>query len=181
MNRKKQTLSPDELKAAVLAALPDLLPEWLPDGEFRDGKYIALNPHRDDRNLGSFQIDVETGAWRDYAINEGGSDGISLHAYLVNRGDYKASWRELSVHQEVLACAAAGSAPHPANAAKMLKAKADAARRAKRLYDAASDLKGHPAEVYLTKVRGLKPNKAWRRLKGSVLPFKGFGQCPLLY
>lgn len=178
MTRKKnKTLSRDELQDAVLGVLPDLLIEWLQDGEFRDGKFIALNPNRVDHNLGSFQIDLETGAWRDYAIDQGGPNAISLHAYLYNSGDYAASAAELAGCEYVLTCS-----PHcapQANVAKRLKRKSGNSLLAKRLYNAGGDLKNQPAEKYLES-RGLLRQAAWDRLKASSAIFPGKGACPVL-
>ena len=41
-----------------------------------------LNPLRDDRNFGSFAINLKTGRWSEFATNESGSDVISLVAFL---------------------------------------------------------------------------------------------------
>ena len=46
-------------------------------------EYVARNPRRDDRRPGSFKINVSTGRWADFAIDDvRGSDVISLVAYL---------------------------------------------------------------------------------------------------
>ncbi len=65
-----------------LAALPQLLMRWLPAGRFHGREYIALNPHRADRTLGSFRINTHTGRWADFATGDKGGDVISLAAYL---------------------------------------------------------------------------------------------------
>lgn len=56
-----------------------ILPRWL-DGEIRGNEYVALNPTREDRNLGSFKVDLRTGRWRDYACDDfSGGDLVSLY------------------------------------------------------------------------------------------------------
>ena len=46
-------------------------------------KYVALNPTRNDRALGSFKINWQTGKWSDFAnSNAKGRDLISLFAYI---------------------------------------------------------------------------------------------------
>jgi len=60
----------------------EILEHWLPDGEKRNGQYVALNPTRNDGNLGSFQIKIENGLWKDFSSDDGGSDYINLVAYL---------------------------------------------------------------------------------------------------
>lgn len=62
----------------------------LPRGK-REGKYwVALNPTRNDDNLGSFKVKITTGQFYDYATNEGG-DIISLYAYLKGCSQYEAA------------------------------------------------------------------------------------------
>jgi len=60
----------------------DILMAWLPDGRLIGKQYVSLNPKRDDTSEGSFTINVETGQWADFAIDEAGGDLISLIAYL---------------------------------------------------------------------------------------------------
>lgn len=55
------TASFETANRAALAALPAVLERWLPHGR-RDGReYVALNPKRTDRHLGSFRINLGTG------------------------------------------------------------------------------------------------------------------------
>jgi hypothetical protein len=62
--------------------LPALLARWLPDGHREGVEYVALNPTRHDRHLGSFRINTRTGRWADFATGDRGGDPISLAAYL---------------------------------------------------------------------------------------------------
>lgn len=55
-----------------------LLPNYKKEGQ----DIVALNPTRNDKNLGSFRINVNTGKWIDHATGEGGGDAISLTAYV---------------------------------------------------------------------------------------------------
>ena len=73
-----------------------LVPRWLPDGHRRGNEYVARNPMRNDRNPGSFTINLKTGVWKDYAINVGGSDLVSLYAYLYHQDDQGAAAKELA-------------------------------------------------------------------------------------
>jgi hypothetical protein len=69
--------------AAARANAKSLLQEWLPDGRFEGCEYVALNPTRNDRALGSFKINWQTGEWSDFAdSNSKGRDLISLFAYI---------------------------------------------------------------------------------------------------
>ena len=62
--------------------LPDLLARWLPGGRTEGSEYIAKNPMRADRRLGSFRINIDTGRWADFATGDRGGDPVSLAAYL---------------------------------------------------------------------------------------------------
>jgi putative DNA primase/helicase len=72
----------DGINAAALRNARSLLQSLLPGGKFRSLEYIARNPRRDDQRPGSFSINYRTGVWKDFAINDGGADLISLVAYL---------------------------------------------------------------------------------------------------
>ena len=45
-------------------------------------EWVALNPRRPDRSLGSFKVNLHTGHWADFATGDKGGDAISLLAYL---------------------------------------------------------------------------------------------------
>jgi hypothetical protein len=72
------------IAAAALASAKSLLQEWLPGGRFESREYVALNPTRNDRALGSFKINWQTGEWSDFADpnNAKGRDLVSLFAYI---------------------------------------------------------------------------------------------------
>jgi hypothetical protein len=52
----------------------------------REGReWVALNPRRADRHLGSFRIRLDIGVWADFALPDArGRDLISLLAYVLN-------------------------------------------------------------------------------------------------
>jgi hypothetical protein len=72
----------ERVNRAALGALPALLRRWLPGGRREGGEYVALNPLRADRRLGSFRINLRTGRWADFATGDCGGDVVSLAAYL---------------------------------------------------------------------------------------------------
>ena len=76
---------------AALARLPELCARWLPDGRRRGREYVAKNPRRDDRRVGSFSINLQTGQWADFAIGARGGDPVSLAAYLSGLGQADAA------------------------------------------------------------------------------------------
>ena len=59
-----------------------VLGRLLPDGRRVGAEWIARNPRRVDRRPGSFQINLRTGRWCDFATGDKGGDLISLTAYL---------------------------------------------------------------------------------------------------
>lgn len=46
--------------------------------------YVALNPTRVDKKIGSFSLRLSDGVWRDFATGESGGDPISFYAYINN-------------------------------------------------------------------------------------------------
>jgi hypothetical protein len=93
-NESPDRLDFDAINRAALAVLPTLLRRWLPDGRVDGSEYIALNPRRPDRHLGSFLINLRTGRWADFAIDTArGGDPVSLAAYLRGIGQTEAAAR----------------------------------------------------------------------------------------
>lgn len=66
----------------ALAAADRLVPDWLPDGRRSGHEWQARNPLRSDRSIGSFSVNLTTGAWADFASGDKGGDLVSLYAYL---------------------------------------------------------------------------------------------------
>ena len=87
----KRHLDFDAVNRAALANLPALLHRWLPQGRVRGREYVALNPRRADRHLGSFRINLKTGRWGDFATDDKGGDVVSLAAYLSGTGQAEAA------------------------------------------------------------------------------------------
>ena len=71
------------IAAAARANCAAIVMQWLPQGKRHGIEWCALNPRRNDRRIGSFRINLRTGAWADFAIDERGGDLISLAAYLL--------------------------------------------------------------------------------------------------
>jgi hypothetical protein len=76
---------------SALRALPALLARWLPNGKLEGREYVALNPRRADRRLGSFRINIATGRWADFATGDAGGDPVSLAAYLFDLSQHEAA------------------------------------------------------------------------------------------
>ena len=81
------------VNAAARANLLAVLERVLPNGRRERHEYLALNPRRADRHLGSFQINIQTGKWADFATGDKGGDPISLVAYVENISQFDAALR----------------------------------------------------------------------------------------
>lgn len=77
------------VNGVALGSLDSLLAQWPPDGKREGREWVARNPTRSDTHLGSFKINLSTGAWADFATGDKGGDVVSLYAYLegVKQGE----------------------------------------------------------------------------------------------
>ncbi|MCZ6497087.1 MAG: hypothetical protein O6924_13020 [Alphaproteobacteria bacterium] len=92
-NERRRWVDFGAVNQAAYWRLPDLLNLWLPKGKLVGNEYIALNPTRRDRNLGSFKINIQTGRWADFATGDKGGDVVSLFAYLTDLSQVAAARR----------------------------------------------------------------------------------------
>lgn len=83
------------INTVALSSARSLLPNLIPGGTFRSLEYVAKNPRRNDQRPGSFLVNYKTGKWKDFASGDGGSDLISLMAYVRGSGQGEAA-RELA-------------------------------------------------------------------------------------
>jgi hypothetical protein len=81
------------IAAEACANCAAIVAQWLPRGKRCGHEWCALNPRRNDHRIGSFRINLRTGAWADFAIDERGGDMISLAAYLFNLSQAEAALR----------------------------------------------------------------------------------------
>jgi hypothetical protein len=72
------------INRAALPVLPAIAARLLPGGKRIDREFVALNPRRADRHLGSFKVNINNGKWADFATGDKGGDSISLIAYVAN-------------------------------------------------------------------------------------------------
>jgi putative DNA primase/helicase len=71
-----------EVADLALNASNSLVPSWLPQGKREGREWVALNPKRNDKHLGSFKVNLHTGQWCDFSDEKTGADLIALYAYL---------------------------------------------------------------------------------------------------
>ena len=70
-------------QAALTNAL-EICRQLLPQGRRVGREYLAPNPKRADRSLGSFRINLKSGKWADFATGERGGDLVSLVAWFYD-------------------------------------------------------------------------------------------------
>lgn len=85
-----------EVNDTALAAWPQLLARWLPDGKRVGNEWVARNPTRNDRKPGSFLINCRSGKWLDHATSDRGGDPISLYQYLEGLPDALSAAKQLA-------------------------------------------------------------------------------------
>jgi putative DNA primase/helicase len=73
-----------EVNHTALNNIHKVLEHYLPGGKWQGSEYLALNPRRPDKHVGSFSINGSTGEWADFATEDAGGDIISLIAYVEN-------------------------------------------------------------------------------------------------
>jgi hypothetical protein len=98
-NRPEQHPGVERIDFAAIAhealpSLPAMLTRILPGGRIVRREYLARNPTRNDRSLGSFKIKIagpRAGYWADFATSGKGRDVISLVAYVEKIGQSEAA------------------------------------------------------------------------------------------
>jgi len=63
----------------------------LPGGRQQGNEWVARNPHRADKHLGSFSTNLRTGRWSDFATGDKGGDVVSLYAFLHDTSQVEAA------------------------------------------------------------------------------------------
>jgi len=80
----RQPISAQEIDRMLLGRAEVYLRRWLPEGRIVGNEYLALNPRRADKHLGSFRINLKTGVWKEFAGGPGGKGLLSLYKYVKN-------------------------------------------------------------------------------------------------
>jgi putative DNA primase/helicase len=92
MSASQITATIQQVAMAALNHSIVLVPEWLPDGRRIKSEWLAKNPARGDRQVGSFSVSLLTGKWHDFADNAAkGGDLVGLLAYLQNCKQWQAA------------------------------------------------------------------------------------------
>src|SRR5262245_25732881 len=93
MSTQRMQLNFEATARGAMAKSHILVPAWLPDGRRIGNEWVARNPTRPDRSLGSFKINLKSGRWADFATGDAGGDLISLRAYLDRTSQLEAALR----------------------------------------------------------------------------------------
>lgn len=72
----------ERVNRSALARAVAVVRGLLPEGRLEGHEYVARNPLRPDRRLGSFKVNVSSGRWADFATGDGGGDLVSLAAFV---------------------------------------------------------------------------------------------------
>lgn len=82
-----------QLAAASHNSIDRVLDHWCPGGKRENSEYVVLNPKRTDGTPGSFKVNLNSGAWGDFAIDKKGGDLVALVAYLDDLSQFEAAKR----------------------------------------------------------------------------------------
>jgi len=82
----------NRINQEALPCLRDLVAELAGESPRQDGRELLIrNPRREDSSPGSFSINVDSGKWKDFASGDGGSDPVSLVAFIRNENQQAAA------------------------------------------------------------------------------------------
>lgn len=84
-----------EVNDAARSQIRQLAERWLGTTRVSGDNLLALNPTRNDKNIGSFSINTRSGIWADFATGDSGADIVSFYAYLHRTTQIEAA-RELA-------------------------------------------------------------------------------------
>lgn len=73
-----------QIAQAALSSIDNVLNHWCAGGKRQGHEYVTLNPTRSDNKAGSFSVNLNTGAWADFATGDKGGDLVALVAYIDN-------------------------------------------------------------------------------------------------
>ncbi len=83
----------DRVASVALANAETVVAAFLRDGRREGREWVARNPRRPDKRLGSFKVNLTTGKWGDFAAGIAGGDLVGLVAYLLDLSQRDAAIR----------------------------------------------------------------------------------------
>jgi len=145
-----------QINAAAMPRLRALVEEITGQvGRLESRELLIRNPRREDASIGSFSINLEKGVWSDFASGDGGSDPISLVAYLQGHDNQRQAARWLMERLQ-LQCA-------ESNDGASTKSKAQASGFPRPVVPVPEDAPPPPP------LRGEQARWGWRNAAGSLL------------
>jgi DNA primase len=96
--RNRPNIDFDDVRAAILANLDDLIDELIPvssRGKTKGNEFWCCNPTRPDKNPDSFSINTRTGQWYDFANGQGG-DIVRLWQQIKGLADDTAAMFDIA-------------------------------------------------------------------------------------
>jgi hypothetical protein len=80
--RRSRRIDFARVNAAALRNCEAVVTGLLPDGRREGHEWVARNPHRADKRLGSLKVNLSTCKWADFASSDKGGDAVSLAAFV---------------------------------------------------------------------------------------------------
>ena len=80
--RRTRRVDFEGVNAAALRNCEAVVMGLLPDGRREGFEWVARNPHRADKRLGSLKVNLSTCKWADFASTDRGGDAVSLAAFV---------------------------------------------------------------------------------------------------
>ena len=81
------------INSIALSSAEAVIRGLLPDGRREGHEWVARNPHRPDRRLGSFKVNLSSGKWADFATGDSGGDLVALAAFVASLPQREAAIR----------------------------------------------------------------------------------------
>jgi len=91
--RRSRRVDFDRVNAAALRNADAVVRGLLPEGRREGAEWVARNPGRPDRRLGSFKVNLGSGKWGDFATGDRGGDLVSLAAFVAGLPQREAAIR----------------------------------------------------------------------------------------
>ena len=83
----------DRVGSAARRNAEAVVAAFLPDGRKEGQEWVARNPRRPDKRLGSFKVSLAHGRWADFASGDKGGDLVGLVAFLLGLSQRDAAIR----------------------------------------------------------------------------------------
>lgn len=83
----------NRISSAALTRADAVVRGLLPEGRREGHEWVARNPLRGDKRLGSFKVNLSNGKWGDFATGDKGGDLVALAAFVAGLPQREAAIR----------------------------------------------------------------------------------------